>query len=219
MANYTIIGGDGKYYGPITEGELRKWIAEGRLNAQSLAKSESDAEFRPLSMFPELADAFAPATQPPPIAPVLAAGGGNQRAAALDKIRVPAIGLLVSSIISFIMSVWGLATIGSMAAQRQEMDSILSQMNNPQAQQFADTFMKFFSGPFGIANYLFMILIAVLIFIGALQMLKLRTYEFAFAAAILSVVPCITPCCGWILGLIFGFWAMSVLGKIKPYFS
>jgi GYF domain 2 len=47
MANYTIIGGDGKQYGPITEGEIRKWIAEGRLNAQSLAKSESDAEFRP----------------------------------------------------------------------------------------------------------------------------------------------------------------------------
>lgn len=58
MANYTIIGGDGKQYGPITGDDLRKWISEGRLNAQSLAKADSDAEFRTLSTFPELADAF-----------------------------------------------------------------------------------------------------------------------------------------------------------------
>jgi hypothetical protein len=60
MANYTIIGGDGKQYGPITGDDLRKWISEGRLNAQSLAKADSDAEFRTLSTFPELADVFAP---------------------------------------------------------------------------------------------------------------------------------------------------------------
>ena len=51
MANYTIIGGDGKQYGPITGEELRKWISEGRLSAQSLAKADSDAEFRTLSTF------------------------------------------------------------------------------------------------------------------------------------------------------------------------
>lgn len=53
---YKIIGGDGREYGPVTETELRKWIAEGRLNAQSLAKAEGDAEFRPLVAFPEFAD-------------------------------------------------------------------------------------------------------------------------------------------------------------------
>jgi uncharacterized membrane protein YgdD (TMEM256/DUF423 family) len=219
MSNYIVIGGDGKQYGPITEGDLRKWIAEGRLNAQSLAKAESDAEFRPLSTFPELADAFAPSAAPlPGIAP-LAPAGDTYRATALDKVRVPAIGLMISSIISFLFSVWGLISIHSMAEKRQQMDSILSQMNNPQAQQFADAFMKFFSGPFGVANYCFQILIAVLIFCGSLQMLKLRAYEFAFAAAILAVLPCITPCCGWILGLIFGFWAMAALGRAKPHFT
>src|SRR5271169_3678122 len=58
MANYIIIGGDQKEYGPITADDVRKWIAEGRLNAQTLAKAESDASWRPLSAFPELADAF-----------------------------------------------------------------------------------------------------------------------------------------------------------------
>ncbi|HEY5345492.1 MAG TPA: DUF4339 domain-containing protein [Verrucomicrobiae bacterium] len=70
MANYFIIGGDGKEYGPITDEELRKWISEGRLNADSRAKAESDAEFRALAQFPEFADSYAqpPATIAPPTA-------------------------------------------------------------------------------------------------------------------------------------------------------
>ena len=64
MANYFIIGGDGKEYGPVTDADLRQWIAEERLNAQSLAKTESDAEFRPLSTFPEFAGALSPAAPP-----------------------------------------------------------------------------------------------------------------------------------------------------------
>ncbi|HEY1789894.1 MAG TPA: GYF domain-containing protein [Verrucomicrobiae bacterium] len=218
MANYTVIGGDGKEYGPISDGDLRKWIAEGRLNAQSLVKAESDAEFRPLATFPEIADVFGAAAPPPGIAPVLA--GGIDRNTASDKVRVPAIGLIVSSALSFVMSLYGLATIRSIGAQMQQINSMMSQAGNPQAQQFMDTIVKFFSGPFGIANYLFQILIEVLIFIGALKMLKLRSYEFSYAAAILAIIPCITPCCGgWILGVIFGIWAMSIMGKVKQYFS
>ena len=72
MANYTIIGGDGKQYGPISGDDLRKWISEGRLNAQSLAKADSDAEFRTLATFPELTDAFAPQAAEPDAPPSLA---------------------------------------------------------------------------------------------------------------------------------------------------
>ena len=57
---YIIIGGDQKEYGPISASDVRQWIAEGRLNEQSLVKAESDAEFRPLEKFPEFAAAFAP---------------------------------------------------------------------------------------------------------------------------------------------------------------
>jgi len=215
---YTIIGGDGKQYGPISEPDIRKWIAEGRLNAQSLAKAESDAEFRPLAAFPELADMFGIPAPMSGIAPVLGAAPEGHQVAS-DKVKVPAIGLMISAIISLLMSLWGLATIKSLPAQIQQMDSMMSQMNNPQLQQFADKFGHLLSGPFGIANDLFQILIAILILVGSLKMLKLRSYEFCYAAAILSVLPCITPCCGWILGLIFGFWAMSALGKAKPHFS
>ncbi|MGC9941254.1 MAG: DUF4339 domain-containing protein [Verrucomicrobiota bacterium] len=71
MATYIIIGGDQKEYGPISSADVRQWISEGRLNAQSLAKSESDAEFRPLDKFPEFADIWggggAPGTITPPV--------------------------------------------------------------------------------------------------------------------------------------------------------
>jgi uncharacterized membrane protein len=72
MANYNIIGGDGREYGPVSGEDLHKWIAEGRLDAQSLAKAEGDAEFRPLSAFPEFADAFAPQTITPLVPPAFA---------------------------------------------------------------------------------------------------------------------------------------------------
>ena len=56
MPNYFIIGGDGKQYGPVTADDLRQWIGEGRLDARSQVKAESDAEWRTLDGFPEFAD-------------------------------------------------------------------------------------------------------------------------------------------------------------------
>jgi hypothetical protein len=66
---YTLIGSDGKQYGPVTTEDARRWIAEGRLNAHSMAKGENDAEFRPLSAFPEFADVLPPTASQPTAAP------------------------------------------------------------------------------------------------------------------------------------------------------
>ncbi|MEJ0088812.1 MAG: glycerophosphoryl diester phosphodiesterase membrane domain-containing protein [Limisphaerales bacterium] len=78
---YIIIGGDQKEYGPISTNDVRQWIAEGRLNEQSLMKAESDAEFRPLGKFPEFADAFAPKAAlsgtPPPLAGAAGSAGAG----------------------------------------------------------------------------------------------------------------------------------------------
>ena len=32
---YTIIGGDGKEYGPVTAEQIRSWIAAGRANLET----------------------------------------------------------------------------------------------------------------------------------------------------------------------------------------
>ena len=69
---YIIIGGDQKEYGPITADDVCKWITEGRLNAQSQVKAESDAEWRPLSAFPEFAHAFAARAAAPVVPPMVA---------------------------------------------------------------------------------------------------------------------------------------------------
>jgi hypothetical protein len=55
---YRIIGGDQKEYGPITADELCRWIAEGRLSGQSYVRGESAGEWKPLSSFPEFAEAL-----------------------------------------------------------------------------------------------------------------------------------------------------------------
>jgi GYF domain 2 len=64
MATYTIIGGDQKQYGSVTADNIRQWIAEGRLSAQSLAQAQGDAEWKPLSAFPEFADVLAASSTP-----------------------------------------------------------------------------------------------------------------------------------------------------------
>ncbi len=81
---YIIIGGDGKEYGPISTNDLRKWISEDRLNAQSLVKAESDAEFRALATFPEFADAFAPKSPTSDTPPVFASADWQERDYELD---------------------------------------------------------------------------------------------------------------------------------------
>jgi len=71
MASYHVIGGDTKEYGPIWAEDIRNWIAEGRVNAQSLAKGEGETAWRTLASFPEFADALksAPPTMAPPPPP------------------------------------------------------------------------------------------------------------------------------------------------------
>jgi hypothetical protein len=213
---YFIIGGDGKEYGPITDADIRKWIAEGRLNQQSLAKAESDAEFRPLATFPEFADTLG--LTPPGIAPLLG-GRPAAQADASGKVTVPAIGLIVSSSLCLVEAVWDLIQLPSAVAKMQQLATEFQ--SNPQAEQFMQKIAGFASGPFGYVQIILQIVIAILILMGAIKMKSLRSYEFAYAAAILSMIPCINPCCGWILGLIFGIWAMVVLAKpgVKSQFS
>ncbi len=81
MPNYKIIGGDRKEYGPVTETELREWIAEGRLNAQSLAQVEGGAEWKPLGTFVEFAHDLrgqAGTLPPPPGTPEATVAWTNQ---------------------------------------------------------------------------------------------------------------------------------------------
>ena len=62
---YKIIGTDGRQYGPLAADHIRRWIAENRCNANTLAQSEGSTEWKPLISFPEFSSDFNLA--PPPM--------------------------------------------------------------------------------------------------------------------------------------------------------
>lgn len=64
---FTIIGGDGKEYGPASAEQLRSWINAGRANLETKAKLAGETEFRRLGDFPEFGGPATPA-EPPPLA-------------------------------------------------------------------------------------------------------------------------------------------------------
>jgi Domain of unknown function (DUF4190)/GYF domain 2 len=66
---YKIVGADGRQYGPVNADQIRRWIVEGRANAQTQVLAEGATQWKPLAAFPEFAAAFGlPA--PPTIIPV-----------------------------------------------------------------------------------------------------------------------------------------------------
>jgi hypothetical protein len=217
MANYVIIGGDGKEYGPITSADIRQWLAEGRLSAQSLAKSESDAEFRPLEKFPEFAELFnrpVTPTRPPAISPSNV-DDGFARDAALEKVKAPAVAMIVLAILNIVLSLWNALKLIFFRPDLNQEFAKYPQLQDPQVQHI----LQLFYGPIGIGSAIFTLLMGVVILFGAMQMRKLENYVFAFTAAILAILPCVSACC--ILGLPFGIWALVVMNKpeVKSQFK
>jgi uncharacterized RDD family membrane protein YckC len=60
---FTIIGGDGKEYGPATADQIRSWIAAGRANLETKARAVGSEEWRRLGDFAE----FGVNPLPPPV--------------------------------------------------------------------------------------------------------------------------------------------------------
>ena len=61
---YRILGADGREYGPVSAEPLRRWIAEGRANAETRTRAEGAAEWKPLAQLPEFSLLFAPLHPP-----------------------------------------------------------------------------------------------------------------------------------------------------------
>lgn len=82
---FTILGGDGKEYGPVPTDQIRRWIVAGRANLETKAKAAGSDEWRRLGDHAEFA---APFDAPPVMAQPTA--DGNPFAAA-TTIGVPAV--------------------------------------------------------------------------------------------------------------------------------
>ncbi len=65
---YKIIGSDQKEYGPVDAGQIRQWIAQGRINQETLLQAEGADGWRPLREFSEFAVVTpGPSASPPPL--------------------------------------------------------------------------------------------------------------------------------------------------------
>jgi hypothetical protein len=81
---YKIIGADQKEYGPISGDQLRQWISEGRVNAQTRVQIAGAADWKSMVELPEFA-AILPRPAPPLPMPaggasVPSSGGTSQMA-------------------------------------------------------------------------------------------------------------------------------------------
>lgn len=209
---YYIIGGDGKEYGPISTDDLRIWISEGRVNLQTTAKAEGDAEFRPLSTFPELAQLFAAKAPTPQVLSASSTGGSETAASA---VKVPAIALIVIAAIGVAYYIFNTIMIlsGSGGFQNQMPENV-----PPQMQSFMEAFNRGSHGPLAVAVSLAIVAMNAFVLFGSIKMLKLQNYGIAVAAAIVAMLPC--QCC-CLFGLPFGIWALVVLNKpeVKSHFN
>jgi hypothetical protein len=61
---YKIIGADQKEYGPVSAEQLRQWITEGRVNAQTRVQAAEATEWKSVADVPELSE-FLPKAPPP----------------------------------------------------------------------------------------------------------------------------------------------------------
>lgn len=125
-----------------------------------------------------------------------------------QRIKGPAIGLIVTAAIGGIVQIIGiimnLAGFGMAAASSH--------------QDRSEAIANMIGGTFGVIGGVVGIIMAVVILIGAMKMMKLQSWGFAMAVAILAMIPCFSPCC--VLGLPFGIWALIVLvdAQVKAAF-
>jgi len=202
---YKIIGADQKEYGPVTADEVRKWLAEGRANGQTLVQTEG-GPWKPLASFPELAAGLLPspssssAPLPPGAPPMFAPASGS---GAAQAVSAPAVCLMVTAILGMLNSVVGVV-FNLVGVKFPGLDL-------PKDPQFAEVehFVEIFSGTVGTISGLISLAVGAFIVVGAYRMMKLRSHGLAVAASIIAMIPCVSPCC--CLGLPFGIWALVVL--------
>jgi hypothetical protein len=66
--NYTIVGNDGKTYGPVAAEQIRQWIAQKRVESRTPVFVAGTVDWTYLGLLPEFAPQFS--ETPPPLAAI-----------------------------------------------------------------------------------------------------------------------------------------------------
>lgn len=141
----------------------------------------------------------------PAYGPSASFGAGPSREQSLAKLRGPAIGLIVCAVISIIYAlVNGVIVIVSLANGEMEVP--------PGGPEQVGFYVGMVIGMLGVG------VVPIVSLLGAIQMLRGKSYAWAMTGAIAGMLPC-SACC--VVGLVFGIWALVILNQpdVKQAFS
>jgi len=138
---------------------------------------------------------------PPPMDPMPTS---PPRVDVSGKVKGPAIGLMATAIIGFLLQLKSL-----IFPTNVEDILILMEELSPDfdTEQYADVIEMATSG--NVIFILFGMALCVLVFFGGMKMMNMQSWGLALAASIVALIPCTSPCC--CLGLPIGIWAIIVL--------
>ena len=86
-ADWYILGGDGREYGPVKKSVIKEWIAEHRVVGETVVWSRQTPKREAREIFPELGAASAPVPVPPVSAPAAEPAPAPVPADELDALR------------------------------------------------------------------------------------------------------------------------------------
>jgi len=138
------------------------------------------------------------------------------RTAALEKVKLPAIGLI---------AVGALGAAGALAgavqgATNQPVDQLRQAFDQAGMDpETTETFVSLLAGG-NLVMSLIALAVSGLILWSGLQMRQLKGRGLAIAGSILGMLPCFTGCC-CVIGLPVGIWALVVLmnNEVKAAFE
>lgn len=135
------------------------------------------------------------------------------------RVALPAILLILVSVLNVLGGIYlmfnaVLIKSGRADAQISKQWDGMDENSRKEAENAGWTEANFFEFAKTTANVFlgwgtFSALVAALTLLGARRMRSLHSYGLAMTAAVLTAIPCVTPCC--LIGQIAGIWAVIVL--------
>ncbi len=185
---------DGTRYGPVNRGELEEWVEENRLTGDSLLSCDAGENwYWACDVFPEHPFVYTSEEQSRQEKAAARNVTPARRWQALEWVTGPAIGLILHAMLGIVLhGVWlcfilwaAITDLGRGEWQEAWLE----------ASRGMTPLVPIFTG--------------CLTVFASLRLLRLDGYGWGLAAAWLSIIPCLSPCC--ISGVPLGGWMLVVL--------
>jgi predicted Zn finger-like uncharacterized protein len=133
----------------------------------------------------------------------------SRKQKALNSVKAPAICLLITAILGIGLNAFQVVYAG--VRQPAPAPQVAANAKPTPMDEFMIEFQKNQTGPVPMIFGAVFVLVNVIIALGAISMLRGRSYGLGMAATILSMINIGNCCC--VLGLPFGVWSLIVLLK------